>query len=430
LYSSFSFPCLSWCSNARFKVIANAKGIAIFTTMRTGLWVSGAGGSGVLVARLPDGSWSGPSGILLHTAGLGFLVGVDIYDCVVVINTQQGLDAFSKLRCTLGGEVSAVAGPVGVGGLLETEVHKRQAPVWTYLKSRGFYAGIQVDGTVIIERTDENERFYGQRIGVTDILAGKVRHIPYEVRMLHETLKIAAGGEGDHSLLPTGETPGDADLEDGSKHAFGIPDENDDDPYGAKALEAEGLEIREAGTNSRASMDEFTFRKRSSTLNSSHSRLSQDVGTQFDSDDFDQFKGAAQSGSGSSSPTVPTGFAAPVKRGPPPALPPREVAVSSPLKNHFEADIAHGHTSEKDSEAFSEPKSGEQSAPPAYNTADPQQDGGADIASVKIPEPEESKVPEFHEPESNDISEQAEHLESVSLADDKPKHVEVTAGNP
>ena len=64
------------------EVIRNAKGLAIFTTMRTGLWISGAGGSGILVARTATGEWSPPSGILLHTAGLGFLVGVDIYDCV------------------------------------------------------------------------------------------------------------------------------------------------------------------------------------------------------------------------------------------------------------------------------------------------------------------------------------------------------------
>src|SRR4051812_9267075 len=116
--------------------------------MRSGLWVSGAGGSGVLVARTADGSWSPPSGIMLHTAGLEFLVGVDIYDCVVVINSEQALEAFSKVRCTLGGEISAVAGPVGIGGMLETEVHKPQAPIFTYLKSRGFYAGVQVDGTI------------------------------------------------------------------------------------------------------------------------------------------------------------------------------------------------------------------------------------------------------------------------------------------
>lgn len=244
------------------EVIRRAKGLAIFTTMRTGLWVSGAGGSGILVGRTPDGDWSPPSGIMLHTAGLGFLVGVDIYDCVVVINTEKALEAFTKIRCTLGGEVSAVAGPVGAGGILETEIHKRQAPVWTYLKSRGFYAGVQVDGTVIIERTDENERFYGERIKVADILAGKVRHPPYEIRTLIATIKAAQGDKVDESALPSAEpTPGDLELEKPEEpNGFGLPVEDELDPFGVRALEAQGMEIREAGTRSRPSLDAFQYK--------------------------------------------------------------------------------------------------------------------------------------------------------------------------
>lgn len=245
------------------QVIQKAKGLAIFTTMRTGLWVSGAGGSGVLVARTATGEWSPPSGIMLHTAGLGFLIGVDIYDCVVVINTEKALEAFTKIRCTLGGEVSAVAGPVGVGGVLETEVHKRQAPVWNYLKSRGFYAGVQIDGTVIIERSDENERFYGQRIGVADILAGKARHAPYETRTLMATLKAAQGDtDVDEGALPAPEpTPGDLRIEVVERsNSFGLPVEDDPDPFGVLALQKEGFEIREAGTNSRPSLEAFEYK--------------------------------------------------------------------------------------------------------------------------------------------------------------------------
>lgn len=242
-------------------MIREAKGLAIFTTMRTGLWVSGAGGSGILVGRKDDGSWSPPSGIMLHTAGLGFLAGIDIYDCVVVINTQDALDAFSKVRCTLGGEVSAVAGPLGVGGVLESEVHRRQAPIFTYMKSRGLYGGIQVDGTVIIERTDENERFYGERIGVGDILKGKVRHPPFETRKLLETIKSAEGDTNvDESLIPSGPPPGDYEIEDDSAKGFGIPDEEDPDPFGVHALEQAGLEIREAGTKKRPESEQFEFR--------------------------------------------------------------------------------------------------------------------------------------------------------------------------
>lgn len=239
-------------------VIKNAKGLAIFTTMRTGLWMSGAGGSGILIARKEDGSWSPPSGILLHTAGLGFMVGIDIYDCVVVINSEKALEAFYKIRCTLGSEVSVAAGPVGAGGVLESEVHKRQAPIFTYMKSRGFYAGVQIDGTIIIERTDENERFYGERIGVKDILAGKVRHPPLEVRRLLETIKAAQGdSDVDESFLPNEPPPGDYEVDDG--HVFGVPDREDPDPYGVLALEKEGMGLREAATKERPSWEQFSF---------------------------------------------------------------------------------------------------------------------------------------------------------------------------
>ncbi|KAF7593791.1 hypothetical protein BBP40_010847 [Aspergillus hancockii] len=251
------------------EVIQRAKGLAIFTTMRTGLWLSGSGGSGVLLARIPEtGEWSPPSGIMLHTAGIGFLAGVDIYDCVVVINNYEALEAFKKVRCTLGGEVSASAGPVGMGGVLESEVHKRQSPIWTYMKSRGLYAGVQVDGTIIIERTDENERFYGERISVSDILAGKAKHPPASIKTLIQTIKAAQGDKDvDESSIPSpGEpTPGDVEVQpttgDTSPTAtFGVPAVDDPDPFGVKALEAEGLFIREAGTKTRPHVDSFEFR--------------------------------------------------------------------------------------------------------------------------------------------------------------------------
>lgn len=261
------------------KVIQNAKGLAIFTTMRTGLWLSGAGGSGILIARQSDGSWSPPSGIMLHTAGLGFLAGVDIYDCVVVINNEKALDAFTKVRCTLGGEISAVAGPLGAGALLETEVHKRQAPIYTYFKSRGFYAGVQIDGTIVVERFDENERFYGEKLPVAEILAGKVRHPPLEIKRLIETIRSAQGDtDVDESALPTEAPPGDYEIDDG--HVMSVPDKDDPDPYGVLALEKEGMSLKEAGSQKRASWEQFAFNPApSSPIYNIYSRQSQDTNT-------------------------------------------------------------------------------------------------------------------------------------------------------
>ncbi|EGY16415.1 SH3 domain-containing protein [Verticillium dahliae VdLs.17] len=103
------------------KVIAKAQGLAIFTTARVGFQFSGATGSGVLIARRADGSWSPPSGIQVHALGAGFMIGVDIYDCVCVINTQEALKAFMSTRVSLGPDVAVTAGPYGAGGVLDFE---------------------------------------------------------------------------------------------------------------------------------------------------------------------------------------------------------------------------------------------------------------------------------------------------------------------
>jgi len=204
------------------KVIKECVGLAIFTTMRTGWLFGGSGGAGVLVGRHPEtGEWSPPSGIQIQNIAFGFLAGVDIYDSVLVINTYTALEAFTKLRCTLGTEVGVAAGPVGMGGSLDTEVVKRQAPIWSYVKSRGLYAGVALEGNLVIERTDENERFYGERVGVADILVGKVRHPPVEqYQVLMDTLKAAQGDQIDDSLLPDGVAPSDMEIINDGKTAL------------------------------------------------------------------------------------------------------------------------------------------------------------------------------------------------------------------
>lgn len=206
------------------KVIARAVGLAIFTTLRAGFNVTGATGSGILIARLPDGSWGPPSGIQVHSVGGGFSIGVDIYDCVCVINSKEALKAFSDTRVSLGSDLAVTAGPYGAGGAVdvgramesgrdarkastggstsplpqdlppptaateqsqglkpeEKKTHRRSLsasgfkPVFSYVKSRGFYAGINVDGTVVVERKEANAAFYGSHVSVDQIVSGQV----------------------------------------------------------------------------------------------------------------------------------------------------------------------------------------------------------------------------------------------------------------
>lgn len=144
------------------------------------------------------------------------MAGADIYDCVCVINNEEGMKSFTRVRCTLGGEVSAAVGPVGKGGTVEADL-QHPAPVWAYTKSRGLYVGIQVDGTVIAERTSENERFYGiEDIRNNQILAGQVQPPMGSVVQLWETLQACEGSAHDESKLPRAgeQIPGDQELSD------------------------------------------------------------------------------------------------------------------------------------------------------------------------------------------------------------------------
>ncbi len=95
------------------RVLRDAKGLAILTVTKAGFIGSGRGGSGIVVARTGKG-WSGPSAIGTGGIGVGFQAGVEITEFVIVLNTQEAVDAFSKGgNVTLGGNLSAAAGPVG-----------------------------------------------------------------------------------------------------------------------------------------------------------------------------------------------------------------------------------------------------------------------------------------------------------------------------
>ncbi|KAI4868550.1 hypothetical protein F4820DRAFT_456316 [Hypoxylon rubiginosum] len=251
------------------RIIQNAVGLAIFTSMRSGIWTSGSGGSGILIARKTDGTWSPPSGLMLQTSSLRFVFGADIYDCVLVINNFTVLEAFARPRLTLGADVSLTAGPLVALGLLENDVTWADLSdrAIVYVKSKGQTAEVKLDGTVMTERADENERFYGMNISVAKILAGDVNQSMPQTRPLTEVLKAAEGRtDYDTALveqLSSQPAPGDATLESPSSATlsppFGVPDVEDPDPFGVLALEMAGMGIREAGTRLRPDSSQFEY---------------------------------------------------------------------------------------------------------------------------------------------------------------------------
>lgn len=155
-------------------VIKAARGLAIMTVTKAGFIGSGRAGSGVVIARLPGGGWSGPSAIGTGGLGVGFQAGVEITEFVIVLNTPAAVDAFSRGgNVTLGGNLSVAAGPIGRSAEGSVAL---QAAMYSYSRTQGLFAGVSLEGTVITTRDDLNRDYYGNpSVTATDILSGRVR---------------------------------------------------------------------------------------------------------------------------------------------------------------------------------------------------------------------------------------------------------------
>ncbi|KAI5278646.1 hypothetical protein KEM54_004515, partial [Ascosphaera aggregata] len=95
-------------------ILANAKGLAILTVFKAGFLGSGRFGSGLIIARLQDGSWSAPSALGTLGGGFGGQIGFEITDFVFILNDYSAVRTFARAgSITLGGNVSLAAGPVG-----------------------------------------------------------------------------------------------------------------------------------------------------------------------------------------------------------------------------------------------------------------------------------------------------------------------------
>lgn len=165
-------------------VLRNAKGLAILTITKAGFIGSARGGSGIVVARTEKG-WSAPSAIGTGGIGVGFQAGVEITEFVIVLNTQEAVNAFSKEgNVTLGGNLSAALGPVGRTAEASVAL---QAAMYTYSISQGLFAGVSLEGTVIATRDEANAEYYGKPVEAKDILASKVKP-PAGARKLLEVL--------------------------------------------------------------------------------------------------------------------------------------------------------------------------------------------------------------------------------------------------
>ncbi|KAL7194081.1 hypothetical protein ACSBR2_025676 [Camellia fascicularis] len=158
-------------------VLKGAKGLAILTVVKAGMLVAYKLGSGLVVARKSDGSWSAPSAIVSVGLGWGAQVGGELMDFIIVLHDSKAVKTFcSRMHFSVGAGCSAAAGPVG--RVLEADLRagdRGSGMCYTYSCSKGAFVGVSLEGSIVATRMDTNLRFYGDPyLTTTDILLGTV----------------------------------------------------------------------------------------------------------------------------------------------------------------------------------------------------------------------------------------------------------------
>ncbi|KAF7837594.1 SH3 domain-containing protein [Senna tora] len=175
----------SYCQVARsnpersipLSILKGAKGLAILTVAKAGALVSYKLGTGLVVARRSDGSWSAPSSIFTLGLGWGAQIGGELMDFIIVLHDMKAVKTFcSRMHFSLGAGCSAAAGPIG--RVLEADIRagdRGSGMCYTYSCSKGAFVGVSLEGNIVATRMDANLRFYGDPyLTTSDILLGMV----------------------------------------------------------------------------------------------------------------------------------------------------------------------------------------------------------------------------------------------------------------
>lgn len=157
------------------RLLKEAEGVAIFpSVIKAGLVFGGRYGRGILLKRDREinGTWFGPHFVTISGASWGLQAGVQSTALVMVIMNERGMRGFTGDKFTLGGDVSVAAGPVGRQTGVGTD-GSFTAEIFTYSMSKGLFAGLSLEGSVISSDNDRNEDFWGSQISIESILKRK-----------------------------------------------------------------------------------------------------------------------------------------------------------------------------------------------------------------------------------------------------------------
>jgi len=169
-------------------ILAQATCVGVVPSFIKGAFVFGAQyGQGVVTCRTGHG-WSGPVFIRMAGGSWGLQIGGQSTDLVLVAVNDRGFQDLLKNKFKIGADAAASAGPVGRNTQAATD-WKMGAELLTYSRSRGLFAGIDLDGTSVSQNSEDTELYYGQEHGFDAVLKGSVAVPPDAIPFVRDVAR-------------------------------------------------------------------------------------------------------------------------------------------------------------------------------------------------------------------------------------------------
>jgi len=159
-----------------------AKGFLIIPDLLQGAWfIGGSGGRGVLVVKdKTTGDWSQPAFYTIGSLSFGIQFGGEKSEIIMMVFTQKGLDRLYSSSFKFGGDATIAAGPVGGGAKADV-----MTDFVSFVRSKGAYAGISMEGAILKVNDDWNEAYYGKKVSPVGIVEKKLVSNPGSAELLN-----------------------------------------------------------------------------------------------------------------------------------------------------------------------------------------------------------------------------------------------------
>ncbi|NIL94371.1 MAG: hypothetical protein GTO71_08020 [Woeseiaceae bacterium] len=211
-------------------LLSRAYAIAVIpNVVKVGFGIGARRGRGILVVRQDDSSWSNPAFITMTGGSIGWQVGAQSTDVILVFRTRKGVERIANGKFTLGADASVAAGPVGRHTSVATDI-RFQAEVVSYSRSRGLFAGVAFEGAGITMDRKANAAFYGSSSMTPEqIFVSSPNIAPNIANDFVQILTAQTARLPTQPGMQTGSTLDPQEDESTNVRTFGVPDPDEEE---------------------------------------------------------------------------------------------------------------------------------------------------------------------------------------------------------